>query len=92
MRQVFVIGVGAHPWGKFPEKTTLEMEIEASKKALVDAGLEWKDIQGIGCASSRFGGGMGWGLHGNELAQAVAENGVPILNVSAACATGGAAI
>ena len=92
MRELFVIGVGAHPWGKFPEKTTLEMEIEASKKALVDAGLEWKDIQGIGCASSRFGGGMGWGLHGNELAQAVAENGVPILNVSAACATGGAAI
>ncbi len=92
MREVYVLGIGAHPWGRFPEKSVLQMEIEACSKALADAGVEWKDIQGIGCASSRFGGGMGWGLHGNELAQAVAESGVPILNVSAACAAGGAAI
>ena len=92
MREVFVLGVGAHHWGKFPEKSLLQMEIEAASEAVKQAGIEWKDIQGIGCASSRFGGGMGWGLHGNEIAQAVAESGVPILNVCAACAAGGVAI
>jgi len=35
---------------------------------------------------------MGWGLHGNEIAQVLAENGVPIYNVSAACAAGGVAV
>lgn len=91
-RKVCVLGVGIHNWGRFPEKSLLEMEIEAATKAIQDAGIEWRDIQGIGCASSRFGGGLGWGLHGNELAQAVAENGVPILNVSAACSAGGVAV
>ena len=92
MREVYVLGVGAHRWGKFPEKRLLQMELEATSAALKDAGIEWKDIQGIGCASSHFGGGMGFGLHGNELSQAVAEKAIPIFNVSAACAAGGVAI
>jgi len=92
MREVYVLGAGAHPWGKFPDKPMLEMLIEATTGALKDAGAEWSDIEGIAAASSRFEGGMGWGLHANELVQAIAEKGVPTYNVSGGCAAGGIAM
>ncbi len=92
MRDVYVLGVGAHPWGKFPGKPLLQMLLEATTSALEDAQVEWSNIEGIAASSSRFEGGMGWGLHGNELVQAIAEKGIPIYNVSGGCAAGGIAI
>lgn len=91
MREVCILGVGEHPFGKFEEKSVLQMIAETADEALKDAEVEWKDIGGIGAASSRFSGGLGWGLTANELAQAVAMSGVPVFNVSAACAAGGSA-
>jgi len=92
MRPVYVLGVGAHPWGKFPQKPQLQLAIEALSAALTDARLGWRDIQGLVAASSRFEGGMGWGLHANEVLQAVAETGVPAVNVGGGCAAGGIAV
>ncbi len=45
-------------------------------------------MQAVAAASSRFEGGLGWGLHANELVQAVSEKGVPCINVGGACAAG----
>jgi acetyl-CoA acetyltransferase len=92
MRPVYVIGVGAHPWGKFPGKPQLRLAIEALGHALSDAGLGWRQLQGLVAASSRFEGGMGWGLHANEILQAVAEIGAPAINVGGGCAAGGIAV
>jgi acetyl-CoA acetyltransferase len=92
MSSVFVLGVGAHPWGKFPAKPQLQLAIHALTDAITDAGLGWRDLQGLVAASSRFEGGMGWGLHANELLQAVAESGIPAVNVGGGCAAGGVAI
>jgi acetyl-CoA acetyltransferase len=88
MSDTVIVGIGIHPWGKFNDKPLIDMLVEATQMALKDAGMEWKDIRGISAGSSRFSGGMGWGLAGNEVAQAMGETGVPIINVSAACATG----
>jgi len=88
MREVAVVGVGMHPWGKFPDKPLIQMLTEVVDMALKDAGMEWKEIEGIAAASSRFSGGMGWGLAGNEVAQTMGRSGVPIYNVSSACAAG----
>ncbi|WP_066663915.1 MULTISPECIES: lipid-transfer protein [unclassified Sphingomonas] len=87
-RSVYVLGAGAHPWGKWPDKPQLQLAIEAVQAALDDAALGWPDVQGLVAASSRFEGGMGWGLHANELAQAVAEQGMACVNVGGACAAG----
>ena len=87
-RPVYVLGAGAHPWGKWPDKPQLQLALEALEAALADAGLAWPDVQGLVAASSRFEGGMGWGLHANEVAQAVAEQGMPCINVGGACAAG----
>lgn len=92
MRGVYVLGVAAHPWGKFPDKRQLRLAIDALSGALRDARLDFHDLQGLVAASSRFEGGLGWGLHANELLQAVIENGIPAINVGGGCAAGGIAV
>ncbi len=92
MRPVYVLGVGAHPWGKFPGKSQLQLAREAMDAALADAGLGWQQLQGLVSASSRFEGGMGWGLHANEILQASCESGIPAINVGGGCAAGAIAI
>ncbi|MBI4286069.1 MAG: lipid-transfer protein [Chloroflexi bacterium] len=91
MREVAILGVAMHAWGKFPDKSVLQMSLDTANAALKDAGVDWCDIGGVGAASSHFSGGMGWGLSANELLQAAAMSGVPVFNVSAACAAGGSA-
>ncbi|WP_019877554.1 lipid-transfer protein [Sporichthya polymorpha] len=92
MRPVYVLGVAAHRWGKWPDKTQLELAVGALAAATADAGLRWRDLQGLVAASSRFEGGMGWGLHANEVLQAVSENGAAAVNVGGGCAAGGVAV
>ena len=92
MRPVYVLGAGAHPWGKYPNRPQLQLALDAMGAALRDATLEWSDLQGLVAASSRFEGGMGWGLHANEIVQAVAEQGIPAINVGGGCAAGGIAV
>ena len=90
-KSVYVLGAGAHPWGKWPDKPQLQLAHEAMNSALADASLAWPDVQGLVAASSRFEGGMGWGLHANEVVQSVAEQGIPCINVGGACAAGAVA-
>lgn len=42
---VAIIGVGLHPFGRYPGKSALEMGEDAVIEALGDAGLQWADIQ-----------------------------------------------
>ena len=91
-RPVYVLGAGAHPWGKWPDKPQVQLAVEAIGAALADASLDWPQVEGLVAASSRFEGGMGWGLHANEVAQAVAEQGMACINVGGACAAGAIAV
>ena len=43
-REVAVLGVGMHPWGKWG-RNFVEYGVKAARDALADAGLEWKDVQ-----------------------------------------------
>jgi acetyl-CoA acetyltransferase len=42
---VAIIGVGLHPFGRFPGVSGIEMGAVAIRRALADAGVEWRDIQ-----------------------------------------------
>ena len=42
---VAIVGVGLHPFGRFPGVTGIEMGAIAIRRALADAGVEWRDIQ-----------------------------------------------
>ncbi|HEX3613237.1 MAG TPA: glucose 1-dehydrogenase [Sporichthyaceae bacterium] len=92
MRPVYVLGVAAHPWGKFADKSQLQLAVETLSAAISDAGLHRRDLQGLVAASSRFEGGMGWGLHANEVLQTISENGAAAVNVGGGCAAGGIAV
>jgi acetyl-CoA acetyltransferase len=60
----------------------------ATEAALKDAGVAWRDIQAVASASSRFSGGRGWGLNGNDIVEEMGSTGVPVYNLSAGCAAG----
>jgi acetyl-CoA acetyltransferase len=88
MREVAVIGAGMHPWGKFEDKSVTQMCREAVEGALNDAGMAWREIEAVAAASSRFSGGKGWGLNGNDVVEDMGSTGIPVYNLSAGCAAG----
>jgi len=88
MRDVAVVGLGMHPWGKFAEKSVTGMMREATEAALEDSGIQWKQVEAVCSASSRFSGGRGWGLNGNDIVEEMGSTGVPVYNLSAGCAAG----
>jgi acetyl-CoA acetyltransferase len=76
MRPVAALGVGMHPWGKFEDKSVTRLCREATDSALGDAGVAWRDVQAVAAASSRFSGGKGWGLNGNDLVEEMGPTGI----------------
>jgi acetyl-CoA acetyltransferase len=91
MREVSVIGIGLHPWGKFYQKTFVDLGVEAIAKALTDANIEWEKIETI-CSGIYIWGGNAGHLSGQYLASVFGETGIPIVNVYNACATGASAL
>ena len=91
MREVAIIGVGLHPWGKFPQKTFVDLGVEAIAKALRDASIEWKEIETI-CSGIYIWGGNAGHLSGQYFASVFGETGIPIVNIYNACATGASAL
>ena len=49
MREVVVMGIGLHPFGRFPDKTFEELTYPAIKDALDDSGIPFKDIEVAFC-------------------------------------------
>jgi acetyl-CoA acetyltransferase len=88
MRDVALIGLGMHPWGKFEDKSVTGLMREATEAALKDAGIAWREVQAVSSASSRFSGGRGWGLNGNDIVEEMGSTGIPVYNLSAGCAAG----
>ncbi|WP_280319117.1 thiolase family protein [Nocardia wallacei] len=84
MNDVAIIGVGLHPFGRFP-KTAIEMGAEAIQLALADAGIQWKDIQ--------FGFGGSYEVSNPDaVTRLVGLTGIPFTNVFNACATAASSI
>lgn len=87
MREVCVIGVGIHKFGRFPDKTFIDLGAKATVEALEDAHVGWGQIHAAYCASVYSGSAAG----ANMLAE-VGLTGIPIIGVEAACAAGGVAL
>ena len=88
MKDVAIIGVGMHPWGKFPDKPWTQMAKEAIDEALADAGVQWKDVGQVISGSQLWGGRKGI-YSGTYIEEVMGNVGVPVVNVNNACATGG---
>jgi acetyl-CoA acetyltransferase len=91
MRELAIIGIGIHPWGKFPEMSVHQLNLEVAQMALKDANMEWTDIQALFAGQDPWAGIQGM-LSGNVLAQDLGMTGIPVTNNYNACATGGYAL
>jgi acetyl-CoA acetyltransferase len=84
MQDVAIIGVGLHPFGRF-DKSAVEMGADAIQAALVDAGIEWGDVQ--------FGFGGSYEVSNpDSVTRLVGLTGITFTNVFNACATSASAI
>ncbi|MFL6599878.1 MAG: thiolase family protein [Steroidobacteraceae bacterium] len=85
MSDVFIIGIGIHPFGRTPQRSAMEQGVVAARAALADAGLSWKDVQ------YAFGGSSSAG-HADTMVNRLGLTGLPFINVANGCATGGSAL
>jgi acetyl-CoA acetyltransferase len=89
-RDVAVLGVGMHPWGKWG-RSFVDYGVAAARDALSDAGVDWSDVDYIVGAETVRNGYPGY-VAGATFAQALGWTGVPIATCYAACASGAQAI
>jgi acetyl-CoA acetyltransferase len=82
---VSITGVGLHPFGRFDGVTVTDMGVTAVQAALAEAGAP--RFQAAFCASVYSGVASG-----HKVLGALGLTGVPIVNVEAGCASGGAAL
>ncbi|MBU1120866.1 thiolase domain-containing protein, partial [Candidatus Micrarchaeota archaeon] len=92
MRSVSVIGVGNTKMGEQWEKSFRQLIAEAGLKALMDSGVDGKDIQAIYGGTMASGRFIGQEHIGALIADQLGMNPVPATRVEAACASGGVAL
>ena len=85
MTRVEIAGVGIHPFGRFDALTNTDMGVHAVRAALAEAGDP--PFQAAFCGTA-YGGVAS----GHKVLGAIARTGMPIVDIEAGCASGGAAL
>jgi acetyl-CoA acetyltransferase len=83
--RVAITGVGLHPFGRFDGATNTQMGVHAVRAALDEAGNP--PFQAAFCGTA-YGGVAS----GHKVLGALARTGMPIVDIEAGCASGGAAL
>jgi acetyl-CoA acetyltransferase len=86
MTDVVIMGAGIHPFGRF-EKSFQTLGAEAARGALQDAGVDWKQIEFAYLSRMYLPA-----TSGARILKTLGATGIPIVDVEAACASGGAAL
>lgn len=87
MRDVFVLGVGMIKFGRYRDRDVHELGAEAARLALADAGMTINDIELMASGNLLQASNM----IGQRIMQQIGQTGIPVVNVSNACATGSTA-
>ena len=85
MTDVFIVGIGIHPFGRTDSRSGLQQGEYAVRAALTDANMQWSDMQ------FAFGGSDAAGKPDTLVSQ-LGLTTLPFVNVLNGCATGGAAL
>jgi acetyl-CoA acyltransferase len=83
---IWILGINMTKFGKHPDKDIVDLASEAAMAALADGGVTMNQM-GI----LAFGNLVGRGS-GQELQKQIGQTGIPVFNVSNACATGATAL
>lgn len=86
MKDVVIIGAGIHPFGRF-DKSAEEIGSYAARMALQDAGLKWSDIEASYLSRMYLPA-----TSGARILRKLGGTDMPITDIEAACASGGAAL
>jgi acetyl-CoA acyltransferase len=84
---IWILGIYMTKFGKHPDKDTVDLAAEAAMSALADAQVTMKDIGVLAAGNLMGGGGIG-----QQIQKQVGQTGIPVYNVSNACATGATAL
>ena len=87
MREVAIIGAGIHPFGRFEDKSYIQIAQEAARMALNDAGVAWKDIQSAYVSKQYLPATVG-----PKILKPFGATGIPIMDMESACASGGSTL
>lgn len=86
-RKVVVLGVGLHPFGRFPGQDLSQLARVAAVSALQDSAVSWPDVQ-----VAYFGHVYYQGMSlGEATLRSIGLSGIPIVNVENACSSGSTA-
>lgn len=92
MTEVAVLGVGMHPFGRYPDASLKDLARVAVVRALDDAQLEVKDVEAVYSANGMAGLLQGQEqIRGQSVLREVGLERVPVVNVENACASGSSA-
>jgi acetyl-CoA acetyltransferase len=87
LKEVAIIGVGIHKFGRFQGKPYIGIGQEAARMALKDANLGWRDIQAAYLSKMYLPA-----TSGVRILRPLGATGIPICDIEAACASGGVAL
>jgi acetyl-CoA acetyltransferase len=82
---VAVIGIGIHPFGRFEDRSVVDLGVHAVRAAFADAGNP--EVTAAFCGTAYSGVAAG-----HRVLTAIARTGMPIVDVEAGCASGAAAL
>jgi acetyl-CoA acyltransferase len=85
---IWILGITMTKFGKHPDLDTVDLAAQAAMAALADGGVTMSDI-GVLAAGNLMGGPGGIG---QQIQKQIGQTGIPVYNVSNACATGATAL
>jgi acetyl-CoA acyltransferase len=85
---IWILGIHMTKFGKHPDKDTVDLAAEAAMAALKDGGVTMRDM-GILAAGNLMGAAA---PTGQMIQKQIGQTGIPVYNVSNACATGATAL
>jgi acetyl-CoA acyltransferase len=86
--ELWILGIHMTKFGKHPDKDLVDLASEAVQGALSDGGVTMKDIGIIGAGNLM----MAMAPTGQMVQKQLGQTGIPVYNVSNACATGATAL
>jgi acetyl-CoA acetyltransferase len=87
VKHVVITGVGMHPFGRFDGVSTTDLGVASVRAALKQAGIGRGGFQAAFCGTA-YGGVA----TGHKVLSRLGMTGMPIVDVEAGCASGGAAL
>src|SRR5438067_12151161 len=84
---VWIVGAAMTKFGRYPDKDVLDLASDVALDAMADGGATIHDmnVMAVGCQFEPF-------TLGQKIQKQIGQTGIPVYNVSNACATGASAV